>query len=55
MQFLFTRKEIIVCKKFIYKFSLTLRRVKVSSLQGLNVTNLFLVMRDTHDLNNQKP
>ena len=41
---LFTREEIIVRSEFICKFSFTERRVKVSSFQGQNQVNLFLVM-----------
>ena len=41
---MFTREENIVRSKFIYKFSLTVRRMKVSSFQSQNYVNLFLVM-----------
>ena len=42
---MFAREEIIGRSKFVYKFSLTVRRTKVSSFQGLNEVNLFLVTR----------
>ena len=48
---MFTREEIIVRSNFVYKFSLTIRRVKVPSFQGLNEMNLVLV---TTSLNIQK-
>ena len=54
---MFTREEIIVRSKFICKFFLKVRKAKVSSFQGLNEVNLFLVTtflldytdRQTHD------
>ena len=40
---MFTTEEIIVRNKFVYKFSVTVRRVKVSSFYGLNEVSLLLV------------
>ena len=40
---MFTREQIIVRSKFVYKFSLTLMKLKVSSFQDLYEVDLFLV------------
>ena len=40
---MFTREQIVVRSKFVYKFSLTLMKLKVSSFQDLYEVDLFLV------------